>query len=184
MDPYEGKRPWAKYRDVKDTLSGTKYRVPEGKLCLICLNVYKALGLGLLYSGSEYFKQLKKEEHNSFLSSVAEWIRQHNEDPQRAKLGDKKALMEAKTTFASSSSQGVRFKAPRKVFVRLEDWNKELDGELDPSKIVDVEIFGKKERGVYKTAGRQRLSAIVHSMRKQRAACLDFLLFFCGLRGS
>ena len=44
MPPDGGKRPWAKYR--KCTPAGEdSVRVPEGRLCLLCFNVFRALGL-------------------------------------------------------------------------------------------------------------------------------------------
>ena len=37
-----GTIPWGKYRVV--TREGESYRVPEGRICLVCLNVWRALG--------------------------------------------------------------------------------------------------------------------------------------------
>ena len=43
-DPEDAKLPWKNY-DKKQNSAGDTVRVPAGKLCLICFNVYRALGI-------------------------------------------------------------------------------------------------------------------------------------------
>ena len=43
-DPEDSKLPWKSY-DKKKNSAGDTVRVPAGKLCLICFNVYRALGI-------------------------------------------------------------------------------------------------------------------------------------------
>lgn len=40
---HQGRLPWRSYEKVKNS-DGDTVRVPSGKLCLICFNVYRALG--------------------------------------------------------------------------------------------------------------------------------------------
>ena len=48
----QGRLPWGKYRKVLTT-EGDTMRVPEGRVCLVCLNVFRALGQVLtVYSDS------------------------------------------------------------------------------------------------------------------------------------
>ena len=41
----EGRLPWRSYEKAKEEDSGETVRVPSGRLCLICFNVYRALGI-------------------------------------------------------------------------------------------------------------------------------------------
>ena len=47
----ENRRPWAKYRKVV-LPNEVPFRVPEGRCCLPCLNVFRLLGLGSAKSSS------------------------------------------------------------------------------------------------------------------------------------
>lgn len=59
LDRWSGHRPWGKTRNVVDQASGTACKVPEGKICLICLNVFKLLGFFAKYgSYGEYYKKV------------------------------------------------------------------------------------------------------------------------------
>ena len=43
-DKWSGLRPWAKLVTVLDKDKQTQVRVPEGRMCLICLNVFRLTG--------------------------------------------------------------------------------------------------------------------------------------------
>ena len=59
LDRWSGNRPWGKTRTVFDQVSGKSVKVPEGKICLICLNVFKLLGFMAKYGGyTEYYKKV------------------------------------------------------------------------------------------------------------------------------
>ena len=59
LDRWSGNRPWGKTRTVFDQVSGKSVKVPEGKICLICLNVFKLLGhMAKHGSYAEYYKKV------------------------------------------------------------------------------------------------------------------------------
>ena len=43
-DKWSGLRPWAKLSIILDKDKQTQVRVPEGRMCLLCLNVFRLLG--------------------------------------------------------------------------------------------------------------------------------------------
>ena len=59
LDRWSGNRPWGKTRTVFDQVSGKSDKVPEGKICLIYLNLFKLLGHTAKYgSYTEYYKKV------------------------------------------------------------------------------------------------------------------------------
>eukprot|EP00974_Lingulodinium_polyedra_P128309 11205542-Lingulodinium_polyedra.AAC.1 len=40
-------------------------------------------------------------------------------------------------------------------FVLLAHWDEKEDGKYDPSKVVEEDVFGKKEKGIWKQVGKQ-----------------------------
>ena len=59
LDRWSGNRPWGKTRTVFDQVSGKSVKVPEAKICLICLNVFKLLGYMAKHgSYAEYYKKV------------------------------------------------------------------------------------------------------------------------------
>ena len=153
LDRWGGRRPWSKYRKVAHEQS--VFRVPEGKLCLICRNVYYALGLQHKYASyADYHRQVCKDgnsqAHQKFMAALQKYIEQHNKDPGRAKLRDVQALRDAKPKMQSNNRTGLMVKAPEREFVLQSDWDPAVDGEWDEAKVEQLEIAGKMERGIYK----------------------------------
>ena len=115
LDKYSGRRPWAKYRKV--IVEAVAYRVPEGKLCLICQNVYALLGLRHKYgSYKQYHETVLKQkggDHNQFMASLAKWVKDHNEHPQRNRVVDRTGVAKAKVKIKSEQSSGVKIRQER-----------------------------------------------------------------------
>ena len=157
FDRYQGKRPWAKYRKVstneQEEEEAVAYRVPEGKLCLLCQNVYHLLGLKHRYgSYKQYHEKVIKQrggDHKQFMSSLAKWVEEHNENPERQRVSDGKTIAKAKVQIMSQKSSGVRVQQDRE-FVTQEDWNEELDGVWDEAAATELVVAGKTYRGCYK----------------------------------
>ena len=55
-DQWGGFRPWNKYRKVKmpEGGPGYAYKVPQGRMCMLCYNVYRSLGGGLSVSPNSF----------------------------------------------------------------------------------------------------------------------------------
>ena len=59
LGPVVRQSPLGKTRTVFDQVSGKSVKVPEGKICLICLNVFKLLGhMAKHGSYAEYYKKV------------------------------------------------------------------------------------------------------------------------------
>ena len=160
-DQWGGKRPWGKYRSgVVDRATGEEFSVPEGKVELICLKVFNLLGLRAIHgSYKKYSEKIKSKlvDHNEFLSSLAEYIKQYNADPtsrSRIDLAQKQAVVKAKTTLKTVKDAGVEFEAPDTYFVAEENWNEAEYGKLDESKVEDKKLFGRVIRGAYVQTGK------------------------------
>ena len=90
-----------------------------------------------------------QQEHKAFLNSRKQWLQQHNEaGPEKKRLQNKKALLEAKKELNLVQSSGGKFKVP-KQFVEKDAWKEEVRGALDPTKLVKEVIFGKTVEGVW-----------------------------------
>ena len=156
------RRPWRSYKKVKDRVSGETVKVPEGKLCLLCFNVYRMLGLDAKYGKvKEYVKKVivdktdKQSNRSNFLSALKTWIDEHNQNPDMVRLKDKDAVMKAHTTLTTSKTMGSRLKAPKRLFILKEDWNEQKYGPLSEQKISERDVFGVRREGVYRLAGEQ-----------------------------
>ena len=160
-DQWGGKRPWGKYRSgVVNRETGEEFSVPEGKVELICLKVFNLLGLRAVHgSYKKYSEKIKSKavDHDEFLSSLAEYIKQYNADPtsrSRIDLAQKQAVVKAKTTLKTVKDAGVEFEAPDTYFVAEENWNEAEYGKLDESKVEEKKLFGRVIRGAYVQTGK------------------------------
>lgn len=154
-DCYSGARPWNKYRKVRDAETDTVYRVPEGKICLLCFGTFRILGLDYKYNSyGAYFQVIRDnaQEHTKFLQACREFIRQKNENPN-ARV-DKEAVKKAATTLHSEHKTGIKLKGPEREFVMLEHWDTKLDGEIDESKVVEQMWQGEMVKGIWRNVGR------------------------------
>jgi len=136
------RRPWRSYRKVKGRVSGETVKVPEGKLCLLCFNVYCVLGLDAKYGKiKEYVKKVivdktdKQSNHSNFLAALKTWIDERNQNPDMTRLKDKDAVMKAHTILTTSKTMGSRLEAPKRLFILKEDWNEQKYGPLSEQKI-------------------------------------------------
>ena len=110
------------------TRTALSFSVPEGKVCLLCINVFKLLSLHIKYgSYKAYSEKIKAKtvDHNEFLAALAEWIKSHNKDPQRSRMdqAQKTAVKKAQTQLKTMKSTGVEFEAPETFFVAQENWD-------------------------------------------------------------
>ena len=94
-----------------------------------------------------------QHEHGKFLSSLKEWIRQHNNEPNKTKLASKKALSEVQTVLDIQHKRGGRFEKPKREFVLVEHWDENEDGKFEQDKVVEETIFGKTCKGIWKDLG-------------------------------
>ena len=168
-DEWGGRRSWAKYRPV--TKEEVAYRVPEGKLCLICSNVYHLLGLkhkwGSYKQYCEKCLKQKQGDHAPFMAALAKWIADHNANPERRRVVDPKAVQKAQVKIKSKTNVGVRVKQNRE-FVTREDWDEAKDGVWDESKVSELEIAGKTVKGIFKKApGRYKVEEYVDAANQE-----------------
>ena len=101
----------------------------------------------------EYYARVSQrshqQEHKAFLNSRKQWLQQHNEaGPDKKRLQNKKALLEAKKELSLVQSTGGKFKVP-KQFVEKDAWKEDVRGPLDNAKLVKEVIFGKTVEGVW-----------------------------------
>lgn len=106
----------------------------------------------------DYYKFVSQKanqtEHRGFLNSRKAWLKQHNEaGPTRKRLLSKEELQPARKELSVQTRTGGRFVAPKKQFVSQEEWDPNLHGELDPSKLVTEVIFGKSIVGCWLNKG-------------------------------
>ena len=149
-------RPWAKYRKVPQH----KVRVPEGKCCLPCYNVFRLLGKHRKHkSYQDYYKHISQRqnqhEHKDFLAAVKQWLKQHLENPDKFKLHDKEELLKTQRELVISKKQGGRITGPKKQFVLSSHWDTARHGEWDPSKEVEAWIDGAYRKGVWRSVGQE-----------------------------
>ena len=95
---------------------------------------------------ANYYKwvsdRARQNEHKSFLNSVKDWIRQHNENPDKVRLRNKDELLEAKKSLTVKKDTGGRFEMPKKQFVCTSAWDENIHGKWDASKEVEQEVRG------------------------------------------
>ena len=118
---YCGLWPWSKY--VRAT-KGSQLKKAQGRICLICHNVFYSLGLTAKFDTIEaYWKHVtvptNQNEHQKFLASLKMWIKLYNEDPTQVRIKNRKALENAHTTLEVVSSKGARWKKPKKSLFKL-----------------------------------------------------------------
>ncbi|CAJ1451098.1 unnamed protein product [Effrenium voratum] len=141
----ETKRPWAKYRKAFPP-GEDPVRVPEG--------------LSAQYSSyNEYYKFVSQKqnakEHKKFLASLKDWIRQHNQEPEKTKLRSKEELFQVQRQLAVERKSGGKFIAPRKQFILSSAWKESQHGKWDASKEVQAVIKGQTVKGVWRTVGEE-----------------------------
>ena len=117
-------------------------------------------GLGSEFgSVKKYYKHVSLKanqmKHTSFLNSLKEWIKQHNDCPDSCRILGKEDLRKVYMKLETKSSTGGTFKAPQREFVYLENWDPEADGSYKPEDIVEETVSGKKRKGVLKNTGKK-----------------------------
>ena len=152
------KLPWKCHRKVTDRVTSEQVRVPEGRVCLICFNVFRVLGLDAKYGAPKaYVKKVlteKQGNHGNFLASRSRWVEEHNDNPSKVRLRDKDALQQAATTLETTSSQGAKLTAPKRQFVLVDHWDEASYGPLSEQTIVERTVFGVVKKGVYRLTGK------------------------------
>ena len=63
--------------------------------------------------------------------------------------------MEAHRKLEIVKEDAGEFIKPEMEFVLVDDWDVQTDGKFDASKVVEKEVFGKLERGIWKTIGKK-----------------------------
>ena len=149
--------PWSKY--VHAIAKGSGLKKAQGRICLICHNVFYSLGLPAKFDTlGAYWKHVtvptNQHEHQKFLASHKMWIKLFNDNPSKVRIRSRSALEAAQTTQEVVSSKGARWKKPKKIFVLVESWDAEKYGKLDPEKIVTETVFDEVKKGVWMNAGK------------------------------
>ena len=94
-DQWGGFVPWCHYNKVRNPAGVVIGKKPSGETCMICKNVYKAIGYRTMYGTTGKYKKVTmtgKEAntiHVAFLAAEKEWIKEHNDNPELKKLKDK-----------------------------------------------------------------------------------------------
>ena len=89
------------------------------------------------------------------MKSRAQWIKDHNANPHRARLKNTQELTEVQSEITSYVDEGCRLTRPKRQFVDVESWNESLDGKFDSDQVVEREVFGVVKKGIYKQVGRE-----------------------------
>ena len=153
---YGGFRPWNSYRKT----AGSKH--PKGSLCLICRNVFKAVGYDAKYGTKKSFEAYKKvmakpggqDVHAKFLSSLKEWIEIHGQHGG-TRIKDKSRLTECHKRLEVQKVKKTGFKAPKRVFVESQFWDEEKDGKFDSNNVTEEVVRGVVRKGIWKVVGRK-----------------------------
>ena len=151
FDSWGGKRPWAKYRSGVHNKQGEEFSVPEGRVCLLCRNLFKMLGMDYTHgSHKRYADKIKSKavDHQDFLAKLDRWIKTRNSSPgqSRLDLSHKQGVQKAKQQLKSQRSSGVTFEAPDMVSVSQEHWDEKEYGQLDEAKL-EEQVFWKDSAG-------------------------------------
>ena len=160
-DQWGGFVPWCHYNKVRNPAGVVIGKKPSGETCMICKNVYKAIGYRTRYGTTGQYKKVTmtgkyaKTIHAAFLAAEKEWIKEHNDNPELKKLKDKKHLMEAHRKLEVVKEDAGEFIKPEMEFVLVDDWDVQTDGKFDASKVVEKEVFGKLEKGIWQTIGKK-----------------------------
>ena len=159
-----GKIPWAKYRTKKNAGGKPVCRMPTGRACAICRNVFNVLGMDDEHESlAKYYKfACKAENANEFRAFIAfrvEWIKTHNEGvhdvDSQVRLKCAKDMQQCFTSLTTTKSDKLKFEAPEWDFVSNDAWNTALDGELDDKKLTTAEIMGVVREGIWILRGRK-----------------------------
>ena len=152
-----GLRPWAKYRYRRDMVTREKVaRIPEGRLCLICANVFRNKGLDFKYGNVDAFlshasSPQHMQEFHDFKASVAAWIKEHNKGKVRLDKAGLSAVQGA--TLSTSRKRAGKFLMPKQQFVAIDAWNADLYGPLPQEKVVQEDIDGQLITGIWRQTG-------------------------------
>ena len=129
-DSWGGLRPWARYK--KHKADGTKS--PQGKFCLICVNVFRCLPDHLKVIGGmkKFYNSIRElvSKLHGFQRSVAFWIKRHNEPGRPLGLRDSKGLEESQN-LTQNKDTGLRRKQ-NLIFVDLEQFKRWWRSEMEP----------------------------------------------------
>ena len=125
---------------------------PEAKSCIpFCPGLQAEFG-----TYKKYYEFVKKREnqdkHKQFLSGRKEWVRQHDENPDKTRLLSKNDLQQA-TQLSTARTLGGKFVAPKMQFITKAGWDSSKHGEWDPAKVVKTMMFGEEKEGIWRKIG-------------------------------
>ena len=152
---------WAEYSKVKDSNGKVIGRTIRGRACAICRNVFNALGFEETFATpADFYKvacqPLNAHHMRNFLQMRRVWIARHNANPESgARLRGAKEFKERGRRLLTEHIEQTEFEDGEWDFVLVENWNTKLDGEFDPTKVLEKTIFGKLQKGIYVRRGRE-----------------------------
>jgi hypothetical protein len=148
-----GFRPWARYKKSKKNKG---YKTPAGHFCLICMNVWKALGHNISVKGG--LKAFAKwasdpiDRLHKFQRSVDVWIKKHAAGQVR--MRDKSDLKDAQSVVVENTTG--RRRKQKLVFVELSTYLTDFGAPSDTgAKVETEEIDGKEVEGVWIAEGKK-----------------------------
>ena len=135
---------------------------PEAKSCIpFCLPFCPGLQAEF-GTYKKYYEFVKKREnqdkHKQFLSERKEWVRQHDENPDKTRLLSKNDLQQA-TQLSTARTLGGKFVAPKMQFITKAGWDSSKHGEWDPAKVVKTVMFGEEKEGIWRKIGAESLTS-------------------------
>ena len=162
--------PWYRYKQSKSkTKDRILKRMPTGHVCSICRNCYKAIGYQAKYGSKAQFKNYKTviskpsgaDVHKILLNGVKTWIEMHNDADPKSRAGactlkSAKKLNNTMKRLSVHNVKSVGFRAPQRTFVESESWDPARHGEFDKDKEEEIDLHGKKRKGIYCFLGDKR----------------------------
>ena len=168
-DPIPSRIEWRQY--WKRKLEGRVVaKIPRSKLCNWCAKTFYNLGwedeFSTIQAYAKTISSINKERHQQFLAARKAVIKSHlkHEGGTRGRMTDKdkRNVSDAGTTLDTLHVETTRLYKPKLQFVTLDSWDVKLDGPKDLTKVVEKNVFGTMEKGIWKRIGRQGVYDAAH----------------------
>ena len=164
-----GYHPWYNYTKVinKQTKEASA-KIPKGRICMICRNVYNTIGYDLKYGIKKKFAKYKEEMakptgtqlHKIFLEAMATWIKLYNQNDSassttKLSLKNKKQVRDMHRRLETAQIKRLKVEKREKEFVERKFWDEKVDGDYDTSKETQLVVDGETKTGVYRWTSRE-----------------------------
>jgi len=127
------------------------------------MRIRSVLGLNEKYKNTRQYKKFiavpaNRKIHEDYLAHVKTWIAEHKDKvttSSRVHTWSAAYQDKYKSTLTVTRGQSTKFLAPKKQFVRKEDWCTEEDGDIEKATFVTQTILGEDVLGAYVLKGRK-----------------------------